>query len=94
MELDKIPYYTFGQGSVAGIENVMISHTGYTGAGGYELYVADDRAPALWEALMEAVSLGASPMDFSPLDSVLVIRLGLKWAIFCTVKTSMTRLLL
>jgi aminomethyltransferase len=53
-DLSNIPYYHFRVGTMAGIENVMISATGYTGAGGFELYVSNDQAEALWKAIFEA----------------------------------------
>jgi aminomethyltransferase len=52
--LSAIPYYNFEKGTVAGIENIIISNTGYTGAGGFELYVANENAVQLWNALFEA----------------------------------------
>lgn len=52
--LAEMPYYTFKVGSVAGIENVIISNTGYTGAGGFELYVLNADAKKLWDALFDA----------------------------------------
>ena len=52
--LKSIPYYHFAKGEFAGIENVLISNTGYTGAGGFELYTDNDHLTALWDALMEA----------------------------------------
>ena len=54
VDLDPIPYYSFTKGTVAGIKNVIISNTGYTGAGGFELYVPNDQVEALWNALFEA----------------------------------------
>ena len=51
--LKSIPYYHFAKGDFAGIENVIVSNTGYTGAGGFELYTDNDHLPALWDALME-----------------------------------------
>jgi aminomethyltransferase len=51
--LDEIPYYNFTTGTVAGIPNVIISNTGYTGAGGFELYVPNDKVEKLWNALFE-----------------------------------------
>jgi len=54
VDLDPIAYYNFTKGTVAGIENVIISNTGYTGAGGFELYVPNDKVEALWNALFEA----------------------------------------
>ena len=52
--VDEITYYTFRLGTVAGIENVIISATGYTGSGGFELYVPNENMKTLWDALMEA----------------------------------------
>lgn len=52
--LAEMPYYTFKTGSVAGLEDVIISNTGYTGAGGFELYVLNNDAEKLWNALFEA----------------------------------------
>lgn len=54
VDLSKIPYYTFSSGSVAGVEDVIISNTGYTGAGGFELYVWNSGAKQLWDAIFEA----------------------------------------
>lgn len=52
--LSDIPYYHFTEGTVAGIDNMIISNTGYTGAGGFELYVKNENALALWNAVFEA----------------------------------------
>lgn len=54
VNLDEVPYYNFTKGTVAGIENTIISNTGYTGAGGFELYVPNDKVEELWNALFEA----------------------------------------
>ena len=51
--LDKIRYYSFRQGKVAGAPTI-ISRTGYTGEDGFELYVAPEDAEGVWEALLEA----------------------------------------
>lgn len=51
--LSTIPYYAFDSGSMAGLEDVIISNTGYTGAGGFELYVWNKDAKALWDAIFE-----------------------------------------
>ena len=53
-DLSAITYYHFAVGTVAGIENVIISRTGYTGEDGFELYFPDVHAPAIWAALMSA----------------------------------------
>ncbi|MFZ1705660.1 MAG: glycine cleavage system aminomethyltransferase GcvT [Saprospiraceae bacterium] len=52
-DVASIPYYSFKKGTVAGIKNVIISATGYTGSGGFELYVANENTALLWDALME-----------------------------------------
>jgi aminomethyltransferase len=54
VDLSTISYYHFAKGKVAGLENVLISATGYTGAGGFELYVNNSNATKLWDALFEA----------------------------------------
>lgn len=54
VDLSNIPYYSFASGKVAGLEDVIISNTGYTGAGGFELYVWNKDAKALWDAVFEA----------------------------------------
>jgi aminomethyltransferase len=54
VDLASIKYYSFTKGTIAGIENVLISATGYTGSGGFELYVANENTEALWNAIFEA----------------------------------------
>ena len=53
-ELSSIKYYHFAIGKLAGIDNVIISNTGYTGAGGFELYVNKRDAGKVWEKVFEA----------------------------------------
>lgn len=52
--LKDLEYYHFQIGDMAGIKNVIISATGYTGAGGFELYVKNEDAEKLWDAVFEA----------------------------------------
>ena len=54
VDLSAIPYYAFQVGTLAGIPQVIISNTGYTGAGGFELYVPNAEAEKLWYAVFEA----------------------------------------
>lgn len=54
INLSDIKYYDFTKGKIAGIDNVLISATGYTGSGGFELYVANENTEALWNAVMNA----------------------------------------
>lgn len=62
INLSAIKYYDFTKGKIAGIDNVLISATGYTGSGGFELYVANENTEALWNAVMEA----GSEFDIKP----------------------------
>ena len=52
--LSEIPYYNFKIGKFAGEDNVIISATGYTGSGGFELYVPNAAAEKVWDAVFEA----------------------------------------
>lgn len=54
INLGEIPYYTFKTGEFAGQKNVIISNTGYTGAGGFELYFYPEAADRIWKAVFEA----------------------------------------
>jgi aminomethyltransferase len=54
VKLADIPYYAFTKGAFSGIENVLISNTGYTGAGGFELYFDNKHADKIWDAIFEA----------------------------------------
>ena len=51
--LANIPYYAFEEGKIAGVE-AIISNTGYTGAGGFELYITNENALTVWNAVFEA----------------------------------------
>lgn len=54
VNLSDIPYYHFTVGTMAGISDIIISNTGYTGAGGFEIYVGNDMAQKMWDAIFEA----------------------------------------
>lgn len=54
VNLSEIPYYNFTVGTVDGVEDVIISNTGYTGSGGFEIYFKNEAAVQLWDALTEA----------------------------------------
>lgn len=54
VDLSAIPYYHFTVGEVAGVKEVIISNTGYTGAGGFELYFYTEFAEQVWNSLFEA----------------------------------------
>jgi len=52
--LSEIPYYHFTVGTVNGVNDVIISNTGYTGSGGFEIYFKNENAEQLWDAISEA----------------------------------------
>lgn len=54
VDLASIPYYAFTTGEFAGCKEVIISNTGYTGAGGFELYFYPSDAQKIWDAIFEA----------------------------------------
>jgi aminomethyltransferase len=54
VNLAGIPYYSFTVGEFAGVKDVIISATGYTGSGGFELYFYNDEGVKIWNALFEA----------------------------------------
>lgn len=54
VDLSTIPYYAFTTGEFAGCEHVIISNTGYTGAGGFELYFYPEDGIKIWNAIFEA----------------------------------------
>ncbi|MGO1520515.1 MAG: glycine cleavage system aminomethyltransferase GcvT [Sphingobacterium sp.] len=54
MELASMGYYSFEKGAFAGVDNVLVSATGYTGAGGFEIYVANEDARQVWDAIIQA----------------------------------------
>lgn len=54
VKLTDIPYYSFVKGKFNGIDNVVISNTGYTGAGGFELYFENQYAEKMWDDIFAA----------------------------------------
>jgi len=54
INLSDVNYYHFVEGQIASLDNVIISATGYTGAGGFELYVKNEGALELWKQIFEA----------------------------------------
>ncbi len=70
-DLDSIPYYSFVKGAFFGCENAIISNTGYTGAGGFELYLPNENAVKVWDAIMEAgKSEGIKPAGLGCRDTL------------------------
>jgi aminomethyltransferase len=71
VDLANMTYYTFQYGTFAGIENVMISATGYTGSGGFEVYVKNEDAEKLWNAVFEAgAAFGIKPIGLAARDTL------------------------
>ncbi|GAB2979903.1 glycine cleavage system aminomethyltransferase GcvT [Mucilaginibacter puniceus] len=54
VDLGSMEYYSFKKGKFAGVDNVLISATGYTGAGGFEIYFDNAHADAIWDAVFKA----------------------------------------
>ncbi|WP_443944749.1 glycine cleavage system aminomethyltransferase GcvT [Pedobacter sp. AW1-32] len=54
VDLASMEYYSFQKGTFAGVDNVVISATGYTGAGGFEIYFENQYADQIWDAIFEA----------------------------------------
>jgi len=63
VDLASMEYYTFVKGTFAGIDNVVISATGYTGAGGFEIYFENQYADQIWDAIFEA----GAPYNIQPI---------------------------
>jgi aminomethyltransferase len=70
-DLASMEYYTFQVGTMAGIDDVIISATGYTGAGGFEIYVHKNAAKQMWDAIMDAGSeFGIQPIGLGARDTL------------------------
>jgi len=73
VDLNKIQFYTFVEGSIGDVDGVIISATGYTGAGGFELYVKNADAKQLWDKIFEAgFDLGIKPIGLGARDTLRV----------------------
>lgn len=71
IKLDEIKPFWFNVGQVAGCENVIVSATGYTGAGGFELYCYNESALTLWQALVsEGQPHGLLPAGLAARDTL------------------------
>ena len=62
IDLASMEYYNFKKGKFAGVDNVLISATGYTGAGGFEVYFENEYANTIWDAIFEA----GKPFNIKP----------------------------
>ena len=71
INLSELPYYTFTHGEFAGEPDVIISNTGYTGAGGFELYFYPEVAMKIWNAVFEAgAEFGIKPIGLGARDTL------------------------
>jgi aminomethyltransferase len=71
INLSDIPYYSFKRGLFNGEENVVISNTGYTGAGGFEIYFPNASADKMWDAIFAAgAEFGIKPIGLGARDTL------------------------
>ncbi len=71
VDLAAIPYYGFQVGNFAGAEEVILSNTGYTGAGGFELYFRPEEGQRIWKALFEVgKDFGLKPIGLGARDTL------------------------
>lgn len=71
MDLSAIPYYHFAKGEFAGVPNVLVSNTGYTGSGGFEIYFENDHAVSIWNAIMDkGKASGIKPCGLGARDTL------------------------
>tara|TARA_B100001287_G_scaffold150032_1_gene126299 strand:+ start:9714 stop:10796 length:1083 start_codon:yes stop_codon:yes gene_type:complete len=69
--LAEINFYHFSKGTIGGVDNVIISATGYTGSGGFELYVDNKDAEKLWDAILNiGSSYNLSPAGLAARDTL------------------------
>lgn len=69
--LSEVKFYTFRMGEFAGCDDVVMSATGYTGSGGFEIYVKNEDAVKVWNAIMEAgEEFGIKPIGLGARDTL------------------------
>jgi aminomethyltransferase len=66
-DLSSVPFYHFIEGSLSGINDLIISATGYTGSGGFEIYCKNDTINALWDLIIDA---GIKPIGLAARDTL------------------------
>ncbi len=70
-DLSAIKFYTFKINDFAGVANVIISATGYTGAGGFEIYCKNDEVKQIWDAVFQAgAAYGIKPIGLAARDTL------------------------
>ena len=71
VDLSSIKFYNFEVGDFAGIEHVIISATGYTGSGGFEIYCKNSEVNQVWDKVLEAgASFGIKPIGLAARDTL------------------------
>jgi aminomethyltransferase len=71
IDLASMEYYTFQKGVFAGVGNVLVSATGYTGAGGFEVYFDNEHAEEIWNAIFTAGEpFGIKPIGLGARDTL------------------------
>ncbi|MFA6276885.1 MAG: glycine cleavage system aminomethyltransferase GcvT [Pedobacter sp.] len=71
IDLASMEYYSFKKGTFAGVENVVVSATGYTGAGGFEIYFENKYAEQMWDAIFAAgAEYGIMPIGLAARDTL------------------------
>ena len=71
IDLANMPYYSFQIGDFAGIENVIVSATGYTGSGGFEIYFKNEDAETIWNKIFETgAAFGIKPIGLAARDTL------------------------
>ncbi len=73
MDISNLNYYTFTKGKFAGVNNVIVSATGYTGAGGVEIYFEDkdDNADKIWDEIFRVgLQHGVKPIGLAARDTL------------------------
>lgn len=79
-KLSDLKYYTFVKDQFAGVDNVIISATGYTGAGGFEIYADSEKLVQLWEAILNSgADAGIVPVGLGARDT---LRLEMGYALY------------
>jgi len=69
--LADMPYYTFKKGKFAGVDNVLVSATGYTGSGGFEIYFENSHASHIWNEIFKAGEpCGIKPIGLGARDTL------------------------
>ena len=71
VNLSEIPFYKFKVGDFAGVEHAIISATGYTGSGGFEIYVKNEEVKSVWNKVFEAgADFGIKPIGLAARDTL------------------------